>query len=432
MPQSRVIKLFFKMSGPLKYVFSYIATLTICALSFSAYAQDSDSKDMLETLVGRNILKEAQARDLSKLIASVNADATKSNKLTLQLRMQAMYEYLETNSHTQEQTNMFDIRRCHFVIRSESEGGWGLEANVDPSSANFLRATYIYKKIDTNFANWRIDFGYAKPKFIYEQNLSGFNQYATERSIVNNFWCSNFNQKGCIGLGGFHTGIFTTAKISNIEGLELTTAITSPTSNDAFAEKSPDSIPALWVGIDYTTHLYGLKTTFALNGAYGAQSNHQSFDIPTQSASIFQANPSIHISSDNFRANIDFVFANIKKGKFGNKTATPFGLISEAEYFIPAQNYGKIAPVIRYAYLDSDGRGFSADNIERHLKKDSTNTTYNKAHSIYFGINWYILGNDLKIQIGYEHLFYSGSPSNISENHKLHENAIRTVLQTQF
>ncbi len=408
-----------------------VAFYSICALPFVATAQNLDSKAMLDSLVERNILKDVQAKELSKLITLASAD-TKSNKVTLQLRMQAMYEYMDTNSHSRSETNMFDLRRCFFTTRAQYNNGWGVEATIDPTASNFFRASYIYKKLDTDFADVRIDFGYSKPKFIYEEYLSGFNQYATERSIVNNFWCSSFNQRGCLGLGGFHTGIFTVAKINDIKGLSFNGAITNPTSNDAFASKGQSASPALWAGVAYETLLSDTTTTFAFTTAYGDESNYQSYEDKNQKGYIFQLNPSICFSRKDYRANLDFVWAKVEKGKAGNATAHPFGVVAQFEYFIDTPDFGKVAPVFRYAYLNGGGRGFQANKIERHLKDDSLDTSYDEAHSLYLGVNWYILGNNLKLQIGYERLFYSGTPDGTTGRHRLHENALRILLQTQF
>ncbi len=420
------------MTNATKSICKKLIFALACVAPCLAIAQDADSKAMLDSLVERNILRDEQARDLSKLIASVSTDGTKSNKTTLQLRMQATYEYFDTNSDARGETNMFDLRRCFFTVRTQYDNGWGLEATIDPTASNFFRASYIYKKFDSDFLNGRIDFGYSKPKFISEQYLSGFNQYATERSIVNNFWCSNFNQRGCLGLGGFHTGIFTVVKINDVKGLSFNGAITNPTANDVYASKATSATPALWAGVAYERNILDTKTIFAFTAAYGSESNYESYEDKNQKGYIFQINPSVCLSAKNYRASVDFVWAQVQRGKLGNATACPFGAVAQFEYYIETPNFGKVAPVVRYAYLDGGGRGFQPDKIERHLKSDQLDRAYDEAHSLYFGINWYILGNDLKLQIGYERLFYTGNADGFSGKHRLHENALRLLLQTQF
>ena len=154
-----------------------------------------------------------------------------------------------------------------------------------------------------------------------------------------------------------------------------------------------------------------------------------------EKAAIMQLNPSLLLSCAQYRANVDFVIEQIEKGKIGGAEATPMGAIANFEYFFDCRQAGKIAPMLRYAWLNSNGRGFGADKIERHLSPDATDVSYNSAQSFYLGINWYITGdNRLKLQIGYEHVRYEGYAAGAAAvaEHKLNENAVKCLMQAMF
>jgi phosphate-selective porin len=56
--------------------------------------------------------------------------------------------------------------------------------------------------------------------------------------------------------------------------------------------------------------------------------------------------------------------------------------------------------VVRYTYVDSDGRGV---NISDGTRSAPSGGTMDKMSEWFIGGNWYIKSNDVKFQLGYIH-----------------------------
>jgi hypothetical protein len=79
------------------------------------------------------------------------------------------------------------------------------------------------------------------------------------------------------------------------------------------------------------------------------------------------------------------------------KTAHPNGFwVQPSVYLIPK----KLEAVVRYSELDSDNRGVALSDGIRGV---TSGGTMDKMDELYVGGNWYIVGNDIKLQFGYIH-----------------------------
>ena len=88
--------------------------------------------------------------------------------------------------------------------------------------------------------------------------------------------------------------------------------------------------------------------------------------------------------------------------------------------------FGKIAPVFRFTYLDTNGRGVSPSD---GLRKAGLGTAFDRARGFYFGANWYVSGdNSLKVSAGYEYSQFMGSNS----GQDAYANTFRMQIQTMF
>ena len=83
-----------------------------------------------------------------------------------------------------------------------------------------------------------------------------------------------------------------------------------------------------------------------------------------------------------------------------------------------------------YSWLDTGGRGVSTRDGVR-LSKD-IGGTYNNAQGFDASLNWYLRGDDLKFQLGFEYVQYSGTPENRHANHVAESLAVRTQLQIKL
>lgn len=107
----------------------------------------------------------------------------------------------------------------------------------------------------------------------------------------------------------------------------------------------------------------------------------------------------------------------------------PMGVNIAAEYKFDIGEFGKLAPAVRYSWIDTDGRGIKMSDGVRNA---NASTTYNAGQSVYVGLNWYIMGNDLKFQIGYEWAQLNGSANNRHLAQHSDANAVRAQMQVLF
>ena len=99
------------------------------------------------------------------------------------------------------------------------------------------------------------------------------------------------------------------------------------------------------------------------------------------------------------------------------------------EYKFDIGEFGKIGPAFRFSYLDTDGRGVSPSDVIRQSVNVSGDTPYLRVKSFYFGLNWYIRGDNLKVQSGYEYAHFDGG---VGGAHGLDVNWFRTQVQVLF
>ena len=109
--------------------------------------------------------------------------------------------------------------------------------------------------------------------------------------------------------------------------------------------------------------------------------------------------------------------------------ATPMGVNVGIEYKFDIGEFGAIAPTVRYSWIDTDGRGIKVSDGVRNAYGE---TSFDRGQSIYAGLNWYINGNALKFQIGYEYAKLEGSPTDSSAVQSAVANAVRAQMQVLF
>ena len=88
-----------------------------------------------------------------------------------------------------------------------------------------------------------------------------------------------------------------------------------------------------------------------------------------------------------------------------------------------------MAPVFRYSWLDTDGRGLNISDAVRQA--DNVGGVFNTAQDFYVGLNWYLDGDNLKIQLGYSYVQFSGEIGGDSP-HVAEGHALRLQLQVKL
>ena len=145
---------------------------------------------------------------------------------------------------------------------------------------------------------------------------------------------------------------------------------------------------------------------------------------------IIGLNPYVKLSAYGFSLWSEFLMANMEDAKNNyTQDATPMGVNVGIEYKFDIGEFGAIAPTVRYSWIDTDGRGIKVSDGVRNAYGD---TGFDRGQSIYAGLNWYINGNALKFQIGYEYAKLEGSPTDSSAVQSAVANAVRAQMQVLF
>ena len=143
-------------------------------------------------------------------------------------------------------------------------------------------------------------------------------------------------------------------------------------------------------------------------GAYSMYSSSANRD---NNSAIYSINPYVAGNWGNFNFWAEYIGSVVADGRVsaaGNREqCSPYGINFCVEYLFDTEEYGKIGPVFRYCWLDTDGRGITISDAVRQAP--NVGTPFDHVQDFYAGINWYLNGNDLKIQLGYEYSQFSGS-----------------------
>jgi len=436
---------------------SNIIKLIIIAFIFGAHGSaDAQDKATLDILVSKGIITQDEARNFLKSSSiQVKAKEEKTVKLTFSGRLHEQFMWIKSEADNPfykdtKTKSGFRMRRMYLGMAAELVNGWSGNIVLDlakttNNGANYLDSVIISKKIDWEFLNGKLDVGYKKVNFAFEENTSSSKLLSIERSPATRYFveAQSSGTKGNIGFGSRYTGVFWDGKADAVKGLSYSLAITNPQNYAIKPNNSgTDNTINLWASVNYKnstdTSIGKLKYEIGLNVGYGIGANITT-DGYSDNGYVVGANPYFKITLDNFTLWGEYMIANIQYGKkdvAGNfQDAAPQGINIGAEYKFDCGFIGQIAPTVRYSGLFTDGRGTKiSDSINSAPNINSGGSDYfNNVNSIFAGINWYIDGNSVKLQMGYEYARFSGSPSNESSTSKCASaNAFRTQLQILF
>ena len=415
--------------------FAFFAGLAalLFASSFS-FAGECNTK-MLETLVTKGMLSADEALEVKKLSAAIDAPVStpyNDNTISIYARFQMQYAYLTTNGDSDTfatSKNTFMMRRVIFGLATDPSKSYGAKLSFDFIFDNKVSISYLYKNIDTDYIKGRLRFGYLKPDFGMEEVTSSFNLYAIERSIATNYWCGPRNARK-LGQGSFMTGLFWYGDVRQVKGLHYFCAVTNSENYKLGGESSllkEHNSPDVFGGVSYDFAPFdSAKITLGANVMYGNDADKTAID---NTAAIFGVNPYLRFDYKGVRVLTEFLMSHSDCGRKMNSSygvETPMGMNFCVEKKFAAGAFGKIAPVFRFTYLDTNGRGVSPSD---GLRKAGLGTAFDRARGFYFGANWYVSGdNSLKVSAGYEYSQFMGSNS----GQDAYANTFRMQIQTRF
>ena len=418
---------------------SRIYTLIFLLIIFSsAYASDFAYLDALQK---NGVITQAEADYIAKSMVSVEPLRKNTQTLELSSRIQVQYEYLNSEMCSDTLPSPsgrqgFLLRRIFLEADADVGAGWSAHFGVDlarNSVKSLLLDNYLAKNIDGEFLNGTVYFGFMKPQFIFEEITSSASLYTIERSPTTLFWSGEASNTR-LGVGNRYAGVRFNGNIMQIDGLSYVVSITNSyqlapelTAYNANT-KFIDNHLAYWFSLHQEIKGDDWRLKFGAYSMYSASGNRDNC------SEIYSINPYITANYGGLNMWVEYVASRIEKGKVlsnGSRgSANPYGMNFGIEYRFDVGDWGQIAPVFRYSWLDTNGRGMR--NSDGVRQAPNVSGAYNEVQDFYIGVNWYLNGDDLKIQLGYDIAHYSGAIPSSVYNGASDSHALRIQLQVKL
>lgn len=412
-----------------------------------ANAQDSA---LLKSLVEKSILTPKEALQIKKESVVVSATENTSAKiLSFSSRLQTQYFMISADDgSTSDTISALQLRRVY--LGTDATFSDTLKANITldllsaTSSTHKLVKLYVGKKFDVDFAYGDVKAGFLADNFSYEAVSTSKSLLTIERSIASRYFAGSYSNYGKYGYSGYGSiefggesmGVYLHATPRSAEKLDICFAITSPQTYTITPPDDGRNVPAFWLNAKYRDSFNFADDIVKLElGAYTGFKPQGSVEMSRKEdvGTMYGVNPFFKITSTRLTVWSDFLFVNMQYGKANMQYANIMGTNLATEYRFDIGDFGKLAPAFRFAYLDTDGRGCRISDCSRrgpNLYSDFTQY-YNNALSLYFGLNWYINGDNLKFQVGYERYKFWGEVNN-NNARNTDANSVRAMVQFIF
>ncbi len=414
-------------------VFSILAA---CALAAgSVQAQD---KALLNTLVQKGYLTQAEADQVAASSVSISASSRNVKSLRFTGRVHTQFNWVtgddkQQNAVDPAATTSFQMRRVYLGAIADLGNGWRgtVVANFVSAGNSYLDQAHISKNVDWDLLQGRMTAGFRKVQFGYEENTSSARIVTVERSIATRYWAEGFQANGRVGVGSRHVGVFWDGKVSGVDGLYYGASITN--SDQAAVGGQGQNDMAYFVHGGYKTAFDKVNVDFGLNFGY-KQSGNSNSAIPGVSSSVVAYNPYVNVNWEGLNLMGELLGASVQDGRVAagpagsRSTAAPMGFNIIPSYKITDE----FELAFRYSHLQTNGRGVAPSAVVPGAANPVGGRSFNRADSFYFGGNWYIVGNDVKLSAGYEWTQFENPVNSPAVQGRYNVSAFRTRLQVLF
>jgi hypothetical protein len=423
-----------------------ILGLALATSSFSL-AQNVDSQALIDVLIKKGLLTDKEAKDISAQIAKSSAGEDVDTqgdaylkKLVISGRFQEQYVGMGTsidgNPVNPVSNEHFILRRIYLGASAQFTDGFSGTVTYDFANSSFDKALLEWKASPL----FVLDGGLTKAPFGYEENLSSGDLRAIERSEVTRYFDEPNNGRR-LGAASYRTGLFASG---TLDGFFYQVALTNPERNEYSGDSTNTAVLVNGLGGVGST---GTATTnkFAYYGVLGYGGTFGEGDM--KSTYKFGYEAGFLPDQGGVGATLGFGQNIILNGAFADYSLQGFRLIAEYEaaqdddgvaihhnanvhgfWIQPSYKFtSQIEGVVQYSSLNSDGRGVALSDVIRSAPSGGTMNTSNE---LYIGGNYYIKGNDVKLQAGYIHGTSSdtvkGGPAGATTD------GLRSQIQVQF
>jgi hypothetical protein len=338
------------------------------------------------------------SKSVSDSIVNVVTGGKKTQAVALYGRLHGQYAYLGTDAAGKESTNHAYLRRVRLGAKAELSESWSVDVNYDFAGRYFDKGLVRYKGtlVDTPIDLY---FGLRKVNMVHEEHTSSSKLVALERAGTTRYFVESNNGRR-LGAASYRVGVFldgnSKARKQKTDGVFWGVAITNPeravkSDDAAFAGTFENNSQALWGDIGYAGHIG--DQAFKVGGGFGIlpeQGGKISFG--SSDLQIYNAYASTDIGPVNLMA--EYLAAHVEDGVAVGQDAKPWGILVQSTYDATE----KLQLVGRLSYTDSDGRGIKVSDGVRSAPASFTGDNLTE---YYLGLNYYLIGNDLKFQAGY-------------------------------
>jgi hypothetical protein len=391
---------------------------------------------LLEALVRKGVLTTQEAKDIHADLAKeqkpilVLPGSKNVSSLTLKGRIQSQFVALGTDidntSADPAPTQHFFLRRVYLGVTAKLADDFTANLTYDFAGSTF----------DEAFIRWSgnewltTDVGLRKaPMGLEEWGTSSGKLKAIERSPVTRYMVESNNGRR-LGAASYRQGVFVGHDAK--EGFTYNVAITNPEREESSAaaaatgDNTNNSL-AYYANIGYGGKIGKSKNTYKVGASYGLLPDQGGASSTNRGKGFGLDVYSVYGTLDvgKFALAAEYWGAQVEQGAVAaNTNASPSGF-----WLMPSYKFtDKFEGVVRYSYLDSDGRGV---NLSDGVRSSPSGGTMNKMSEWYLGGNWYIKSDDVKLQAGYIYATSEDSTAGVS-GPKATTSGLRAQMQVQF
>jgi phosphate-selective porin len=416
-------------------------------MAFAQSAPSPDDQALINALIRKGILTGDEAKQISAEVAKGQSaeDVETSGdsfirKVTVGGRWQVQYVGLGAdisgNPVDPVSTEHFLLRRIYINFAAQFDDGLSGAVSYDVANSSFNQAIIQWKP-NTLFS---VRAGLDKAPFGYEELISSGDLKAIERSVVTNY-IDNPNNGRRLGASSYHTGVFFSGAY---DGFFYNAALTNPERNEYSGDSNNTAILVNGLGGvgstgTGTTNKFAAYASAGYGGSFSYGGAKGSYKVGYETGYLpDQGGPGATIGTGR-NITLNGVFADTTVGAFSlsgewesaqddsgvknGVSATPKGYWIQPSFKLNPQWEG----VVNYSEINSDGRGVALSDV---IRSAPSGGTMNKANELYVGVNYYIKGNDVKLQTGY--ITGETKETVTGANARATTEGVRSQVQVQF
>lgn len=333
--------------------------------------------------------------------------------LTISGRVHAQMDYLSTSydqaTDPDEEFNLF-LRRLY--LGASAQFADDLAGTINANFANDAAGVAEIEKalIAIGLSDRHtLELGYQKTPFSYEETTSAAKIWAVERSVATRYFTEQLDY------GARHSGLFLKGETGAGWGYEL--ALTKPEQGGVASSAASDAV-AFWGRTEWTGKIGASKVTAGVNGGLIPELRGAGLRDLVYGTYLRAQFDALQLEAE--------LLAGTLENAAGGEDAHPLGWNLASNWRI-SEAFDLVA---RVSWLETDG-GIGADiSTTARRAPESGSALYDSVESYYFGGNWYLRGQTLKLTAGYEWSLFSDNLTGLQGDARTE--GLRTRLQLLF